>query len=522
MGKMHVTVLSAAAAALVLTSCGMLQPSAALESSSRQSVSSAPSAASGTPQKPDNGLFEIPYNSEDSLNPFRSTSRQNLELHTLVYDSLVKLDNDFTPVMSVASDIEIEGTLCTVTIRNGVVFSNDEYLTADDVKYSLDSIFASSSPYAKRLACIADYTVKDDSTLLITLTRPDVLFINLLDFPIVLYGTAKSERPVGSGRYRYAESEEEEGGVIRLEANPNWYGGAPDTFTELYLTPYSYNDSLIHALKGGVIDFAFTDLVKAQSSTNMGSSPIQVPMTNLVFVGLNGSRGYTATASFRKAISLCIDRTDIVSQAFLSRASASSTPFNPNMYATAELANQLDADTQAANSILDALGYTTRDEEGYRLHGTQRVALNLLINTENFYRTQTAKLVKENLAAIGVDCVIVEKNSAAFLTAVQSGDFEMYIAETKLFANNDLSPFLQQGGALSFGLATGGLFAQYTSVQAGQTGYDYFCTQFLEQSPFIPLVFRNGVSFFSRTMAYNVRSSASDIFFNIEDWRYAS
>ncbi|MFA9379820.1 MAG: ABC transporter substrate-binding protein, partial [Acetanaerobacterium sp.] len=286
------------------------------------------------------------------------------------------------------------------------------------------------------------------------------------------------------------------------------------------LTPYDYGQSLIYALKSGKINFAFTDLARAQSSTNMGSSPIQIPLTNLVYLGLNNTLGYTATSSFRKAIALCLDRSRIASDAFLSRATASSTPFNPNMYATAELENQLYADPDAANSILDALGYNERDDEGYRLHGVDRLTLSVLVNTENFYRTQTARVVKDNLAAIGVDCAITELSSKNFLAAVQSSEFEMYIGETRLYANNDLSEFFSSGGALSYGgVANSGM--PYASLREGQIGYTYFCSTFFEQSPFIPLVFRNGVACFTETMSYNVKSSMSDPFFNIENWTYA-
>ncbi len=519
-------------ATLLLTACAQTQGDASSSEAPPVQSSSVPQQVpSSQPQKQSDGRFKIPYDSNDQLHPYRSTTALNTALHSLVYDSLVKLDNDFTPVMSIASDIEIDGEVCTVTLKNGVRFSDGSSLTAIDVRYSMDCIRASSSLYAGRLSNVLGYSVQDDRTLVITLRSPDSLFINLLDFPVIKNGTNQSNYPTGSGRYLYAEQspqtadDMEEGtdaAEILLTANPEWHGGTIKTFTELYLVSYDYTQSLVYTLKSGAIDFAFTDLAQAQSSTNMGSSPIQVPLTNLVFIGVNNTSGVTATASFRKALSLCLDRSQIVSDAFLSRATPSSTPFNPNMYATKELDNQLYADVEGAGSILDALGYTARDEQGYRLHGNNRLTLSVLVNTDDFYRTQTARVIKNNLAQVGIDCVIIERNPRDYLSAVQASDFQLYVGETRLFANNDLSPFFSGEGALSYGGASGGsAAASYFSMRRGEIGYTYFCNAFFDQAPFIPLVFRNGVSFFTQTMSYNVKSSMSDPFFNIEDWTYA-
>ncbi len=519
-------------AVLILTSCTQAAGDSSSSSVPPAQTSSLPQqVVPSQPVKQQDGRFKIPYDSSDSLHPYRSSSALNNVLHTLVYDSLVKLDNDFTPVMSIASDIQIDGAVCTVTLKNGIRFSDGSLLTAIDVRYSIDCIRSSGSLYASRLSNVSSYAVQDDRTLVITLQSPDSLFVNLLDFPVIQSGTNQSDYPVGSGRYRYADDPPQpqsgdetdtDAADIRLVANPEWHGGSIQTFSELYLTAYDYGQSLIYTLKSGAIDYAFTDLAQAQSSTNMGSSPVQVPLTNLVYVGVNNTSGVTSAASFRKALSLCLDRSQIVSEAFLSRATPASTPFNPNMYATKELDNQLYADVAGANSILDALGYTARDEQGYRMYGNNRLTLSVLVNTDNFYRTQAARVIKENLSQVGIDCEINERNPDDYLLAVRASDFSLYIGETRLYANNDLSAFFTGDGALSYGgTANGSVASSYFSLRRGEMDYSYFNDVFFEQSPFIPLVFRNGVSFFTQTMSYNVKSSMSDPFFNIEDWTYA-
>ncbi|SDO09354.1 ABC transporter substrate-binding protein [Acetanaerobacterium elongatum] len=520
---MHIKLISLIAAAIVaaalFSACAAdanaakQEPGSSVAAGDSSSSSSAPAA---TPN-----VFRIPYDSQDSLNPYLSTTTLNSVLSSLVYDSLVKLDKDFIPVMSLASDIQIEGTVCTVTMKSGIRFSDGSDVTATDVKYSFDRMKEQGGAYAKRFANVAGYTIKSPTVLEINLSEPDHLFINLLDFPVIKSGTFKDTYPIGCGRYVFGASND--AGEITLSVNEYWHGSPVKTLKTLLLTPFNYGDSLINSLKMGKINFAFSDLSQAQSSTNMGSNPVQISLTNMVYLGINNTRGVTQTASFRKAISLAINREGLASEAFFSRAVPSAVPFNPSMYVTKELPNRVQADTEGANSILDTLGYTVRDDEGYRKNGNDRLTVNLLVNTENLYRTETAARIQQALKDVGIECTINEQNFERYTSLVQASDFDLYIGEVKLYANNDLSEFLKSEGALTYGgTANTDLYAAYTALRAGQTDYATFCSSFEEQSPFIPLVFRTGISGFTRTMSYNVKSSISDIFFNIEDWNYAS
>ncbi|MFA9380317.1 MAG: ABC transporter substrate-binding protein, partial [Acetanaerobacterium sp.] len=218
---------------IVLAALSACAPVTDAPSTAPEETSLPQEPVSVAPVAPLDGRLLIPYDKDDSLNPYQATSALNLALHSLVYDSLVKLDNDFTPVMSLASDIDIDGTRCTVTIKNGIHFSDGTPLTAMDVRYSIDCIRLSSSVYANRLSNIAGYSVQDEHTLVITLSSPDSLFVNLLDFPVIQSGTYSSDRPVGNGRYVYdGEPNELDGGEIRLTANDQWHGDDIETFKE--------------------------------------------------------------------------------------------------------------------------------------------------------------------------------------------------------------------------------------------------------------------------------------------------
>ncbi len=50
-------------------------------------------------------MITLPFSAADSLNPFETKSTMNRDVDTLLYDSLVRLDENFAPVPSLAADV---------------------------------------------------------------------------------------------------------------------------------------------------------------------------------------------------------------------------------------------------------------------------------------------------------------------------------------------------------------------------------------------------------------------------------
>ena len=83
-----------------------------------------------------NRIVTLPYSAADALNPFQTKSTMNRDICTLLYDSLVRLDETFMPVPSVAADCVLNGLTLTVSLRDDVRFTTGELLHPRDVVYS--------------------------------------------------------------------------------------------------------------------------------------------------------------------------------------------------------------------------------------------------------------------------------------------------------------------------------------------------------------------------------------------------
>ncbi|MBI2907161.1 MAG: hypothetical protein HYX92_05835 [Chloroflexi bacterium] len=104
------------------------------------------------------------------------------------YNGLVKFDPHAWPEVKVVSDLaekwdlSADGKVYTFQLAKGVKFHNGDTLTAKDVKYSFDRIRdpklgLASSPRRTQLSNVTSIDAPDDSTVKITVGRPQASFI---------------------------------------------------------------------------------------------------------------------------------------------------------------------------------------------------------------------------------------------------------------------------------------------------------------------------------------------------------
>ena len=114
-------------------------------------------------------------------------------------------------------------------IRDDVKFTDGEPLTAEDVAFSYNTI--KDSPNSEMdLTMVEEAVAVDDTTVEIHLTKPYNAFLYSAAvigiMPEHCYDENYGENPVGSGRYLMTQWDK--GQQIIFEANPDYYGEAPE------------------------------------------------------------------------------------------------------------------------------------------------------------------------------------------------------------------------------------------------------------------------------------------------------
>lgn len=456
--------------------------------------------------------LKIAYNNTDSLNPYLAVSTMNLNVISLLYDPLVKLDQQYKPHNIIAEDIQLTPQQCTVTIKQGVHFSNGLPVTANDVVYSAHQVLTEGNSYFGLLSGVSEVTAADSRTVVFTLRAPDRLFANLLTFPIV----SEKNPTIGSGRYILQGSGED----VKLTLNPNWFDGNKSQIKTIELVNQLDKDTLIYSLKLGTINYVYSDLSSSEV-LSLGISTQSVPLNHLIYLGINSTKKLISDARMRKALNLCINRAELVGGTYALRAAEAHTPFNPKWDEVTKLNYKQEQDYTAAAALMEELGYKpeSKDSEGYYTTRQGRLRLRILVNSENASKMQVAKVLQKNFAELGIELVIETKAFEEYKTALAQWNFDLYLGEVKLYNNMNLTALLTPKSKLGFGnIENGELITANNAMMAGTMDVKQFMGVFDKFTPFVPLMYRSGMVSFSRDTFFEAPATEQDIFYNIEQW----
>ena len=244
----------------------------------------------------------------------------------LIQSTLLRTTADMEFENDLATDYQVseDGLTWTFTIREDVKFSDGEPLTASDVAFTFNTALASANSEAD-LSMLERVEAPDDKTVVFHLTKPYNAFLyTLAVFGIVpehcYEAGAYGENPIGSGRYLLKQWDR--GQQVILEANPDYYGKAPNIKTVIIL--FMEEDAALAAVKAGEVDIAYTsatyseeqvegyELLACKSVDSRGISLPTLPSGNDVTVEgdmvYEGGNDVTCDLAIRQAMSYGLDR----------------------------------------------------------------------------------------------------------------------------------------------------------------------------------------------------------------------
>ncbi|MEK7363566.1 MAG: ABC transporter substrate-binding protein, partial [candidate division NC10 bacterium] len=182
-----------------------------------------------------------------------------------IYDTLLFRDRDLKIIPWLATSWKlVNPTTWEFKLRQGVKFHNGEEFDAEAVKYSLDRLRDPElkNRQATNFRLIASVDVVDKLTVRITTSKP----FPTLENQLALRGAAMAPKhfkgkdkvfadrnPVGTGPYKFVRWAKDE--QIVLEANPQWWGGAPKVKT-LIFRPIPEHAVRVAALQAGEVEIA--------------------------------------------------------------------------------------------------------------------------------------------------------------------------------------------------------------------------------------------------------------------------
>ena len=436
-------------------------------------------------------VLSLAYYPNRSLNPYSCTDHTNRVLFSLIYQGL----------FTVSRDYEAKPMLCQRFIRSAdmriytfypaaATFSDGSVLTAADVCASLNAA-KTSAYYGGRFQHVLSIE-EVDGAVVVKLDTPYENFPILLDVPIVKAAEVNAASPLGTGPYFMDDSTQGKW----LRKLQNWWCDAKLPINSAFVSlvtgvsapqirdEFEYSNVRLVCANPATVDFA----------EFRGDYELWDCESGTFLYLVCGSKGKVFTnPQLRAALTYAINR-DALSDSFFNGFAHSATlPASPKSpYYSTKLAEKYAYNREIfAQALADAALTDTN--------------VTLLVDSSDAQRLRIARAIGQMLSEFGLTVTIQEKTGTAFIDQLKWGSYDLYLAQTKLSANMDLSAFFAEKGALNYGgLADGATYAMCLESLANRGNYYKLHQMIMEEGQLCPLLFHNYA-------IYGARGSASDI-----------
>ncbi len=369
-----------------------------------------------------------------SLDPHAANDGNSLYVMNAMYDTLVQMNTDLEIEPGLAESFEqIDDTVWEAKIREGVKFHDGSTLDAEVVKANLDRVLDPdiASPLSFLFNMIESVEVKDDYTVHIKTAFPfsalpshlahpggHMISMDLIEksYEALENGddpfTVVNKNPVGTGYFKY--DDRVNGEYITLRKYDDYWGEQAKVDTVTFKTVPE--DMARNAeLNTGAADIIYP--VNANDVTqidqNDGTYVKQSESASMSYVGLNNEKEPFNDVDVRRAISMAIDKDELINGVLDGVPLQAKGPLAPTVNGYSDDVDPIEFDPEAAQQLLKEAGY----EDGFKA----------TILTYDRTTSDVAENLQSQLGTIGIDITIETAEVGAYLELTGNGSFDMFV-----------------------------------------------------------------------------------------------
>ncbi len=369
-----------------------------------------------------------------SLDPRLMRDTTSYRVVDLLYDGLVRLDRDLTPVPALATSWESpEPTRFLLHLREGVRFHDGRPLVAEDVVHTLETLLdpAFGAPLRSLYEPIESVDAIDPHTVEIRLGEPYAPLLSYLDIGIVPREVESLETsstgPIGTGPYRLKRWDR--GSEIVLEANGDYWGGAPK-HREIEIVVVPDNTARAQAFEAGDLDLIQSPL-SPQDIRRLSADPrfhaVRESGPSITYFNFNTARAPLDEVGVRQAISMLIDQETILSQIYEGSDESARSVLLPSSWTFSPEIAQPSYDPDRAEAVLDELGFLDEDGDGVRERGGKKLAFELGTHGEDLNRVQTVEFLQHQWKKHGISVHLRITDWPSFSVRRDASDYDLIL-----------------------------------------------------------------------------------------------
>ncbi len=367
-----------------------------------------------------------------NIDPRFGTDVNSARVYQIVCNGLIQKDAKSNLVPDLAERWENPDAKTYIFyLKHGVKFHDGSEFTAEDVKFTFESILdpEMNSPKAAPYQQLESIEVLDPYTIKFTLNEVFSPFLIEMVQPILSKKATEAQKDkkfteqlIGTGPFKLVEWKHDEN--IEFEANPDYFEGAPKI--EHVVFKIIPDDTVrFLELKRGDIDFVQNalqpDMVPVAKETK-GLKVMTQESVVIYYLGFNLEDPILSDARVRQAMAYAIDRQLIIDYLLEGQASLATGLLSPSNWAYEPNVKTYPYDLEQAKALLDEAGYPDPDGDGPE----PRFTIVYKTST-NSLRIRIGEVLQDQFKQVGIEVSEIQAFEwAKFYQDVVDGNFQIY------------------------------------------------------------------------------------------------
>ena len=451
-------------------------------------------------QTPQN--LSLIYYPEKSMNPYLCTDYTNRTLFSLIYQSLFIVDRSYNvePMLCKQYSVAEDMKAYTFYVENAT-FSDGTAVTDNDVAASLQA--AMESPvYGGRFTHVSAILIAPNGGVTVSLSTPMEELPLLLDIPILKASQVASDRPLGTGPY----SLDETGSSPVLRRRTNWWCNANMVVTAnaIALKKATDNAQIRDSFQFEKLSLVCADPGSDKYADYSCDYELWDSENNIfLYLACNVNSDAFSNEVVRSCLPGTVDRDMIVESYYRGFARSTTLPASPlSRYYNSTLAKKYGYDGGAAlkAAVADA--------------GLVGHEIVFLANSDDSLRLRVAKQIAATFTEAGFVVTINAVSTEKYTKALQRGEYDLYLGQTKLSPNMDLSAFFANKGSLSYGgFSDVTLYNMCTEALANYGNFYTLHQNVMNDGRLVPILVRSYAIYAERGLLTGLTPARDSVFY---------
>lgn len=341
-----------------------------------------------------------------------------------VFDTLLRYqpDGSIGPNAAEQFSFNEDFTVLTLTLREGMTFTDGAAVDAEAAKVSLEHYRDTPSPGAVRLAD-TEIEVLDGLTFTVTTPTPNPLMATYLSWsagalasPASLASDDVATDPVASGPYIFDADESTSGTTLVYQRNEDYWNAEEYPYDEIVLRVMPDETARLNALQSGQINGAPISGPSAAQAEGAGLNLVeyQPNWSGLIIGDREGSMvPALGDVRVRQAINMVFDRDAIAEAIWQGRGAPGNQVFNRETNAFSEdLLDSYSYDIDSARRLMAEAGYA----DGFELSYPEVPG----------FSDQYTSLVVQQLGELGIRANVVTVPREQFVSRFLTAEFPLF------------------------------------------------------------------------------------------------